>query len=154
MINTVFSLKTPFRSPSMRWILLTRDNYGCAQISYTYPPKILLTISPRPVQGKPPDGYCSIGVNGIIEDHGKFTLHFPSHPSSDPVHVPLDQQKGKCIHTWSAKVSVHMYSSVLARPLPKGTVPFGLLMCPLWSGLKAQCALCQPLHVYYFLATT
>ena len=39
------------------------------------------------------------------------------------------------------------HHSVLARPLPKGTVPFGLLMCPSWFGLKTQCALCQPLQL-------
>lgn len=63
--------------------------------SATYPPKILLTAFQRPVtvQGKPPADYCYIGVNGIIEEHGKFTLRFPSHPSSDPVHT-----KGKCFH--------------------------------------------------------
>ena len=68
--------------------------------SATYPPKILLTAFQRPVtvQGEPPDDYCLIGVNGTIEDHGKFTLRFPSHPSSDPVRVSTDQPKGECIH--------------------------------------------------------
>lgn len=68
--------------------------------STTYPPKILLTISRRPVtvQGKLPDDDCYIGVNGIIEDLGKFTLRFPSHPSYDQVHVARDQPKGKYIH--------------------------------------------------------
>lgn len=70
------------------------------QSSTTYPPKILLTISPRPVtaDGKPPDNNCYIGVNGITQDLGKFTLRFPSHPSCDPVHVPHDQPKGNYIH--------------------------------------------------------
>ena len=36
---------------------------------------------------------------------------------------------------------MYVHYSVLARPLPKGTVPFGLGMCPLWSGMKAKCAL-------------
>ena len=68
---------------------LPLSNFDYVQSSNTYPPKILLTVSPGPVmvQGKIPDDYCYIGVNGITEDFGKFTLHFPSHPSSD-------QQKG------------------------------------------------------------
>jgi len=68
--------------------------------SANYPPKILLTAFQRSVtvQGKPPDNYCVIGVNGTIEDHGKFILRFPSHPSSDPVRVATDQPKGECIH--------------------------------------------------------
>ena len=35
--------------------------------------------------------------------------------------------------------------AVLARPLPKDTVPFGLLMCPLWSGLKQIVPFASPL---------
>ena len=54
-----------------------------------------------------------------------------------------------------------LVGSVLARPLPKGTVPFypsflsrlGTRLCPLWSGLKAQCALGHPLHIDYFFCT-
>ena len=30
-------------------------------------------------------------------------------------------------------------TSVLTRPLPKGTMPFEILMCPLWSGLRTKC---------------
>ena len=37
------------------------------------------------------------------------------------------------------------HSVFLTRPQRKGTVPFGLLMCPLWSGLGGG-----PLHVDYF----
>jgi len=68
--------------------------------SATYPPKILLTVFQRPVtaQGELPDDHCFIRVNGTIEDHGEFTLRFPSHRSSDPVRVSTDQPKGKCIH--------------------------------------------------------
>lgn len=87
---------------------LPPENSSYAELSYTYPPKILLTVSPRQVQGKPPDDYCCIGVNGVTEDHGKFTLRFPSHPSSDPVHVPPAQPKGKCTQGQSAKVTVYI----------------------------------------------
>ena len=45
-----------------------------------------------------------------------------------------------------------LLSSVLARPLPKGTVPFGLLMCPSWSGLKARCH--SPDWLWLLFATT
>ena len=94
---------------SLDEIDLALSNPDYAQLSNTYPPKILLTVSHVPVQGKLPDDCCDIGVNGIIEDHAKFTLRFPSHPSSDPVHVPPDQPKGKCIHGHQnlACVNVH-----------------------------------------------
>ena len=80
--------------------------------STTYPPKILLTISPRPVtvQGKLPDDDGYIGVNGIIEDLGKFTLRFPSHPSYDQVHVAHDQPKGKYIHSHQSLICVTLHS--------------------------------------------
>jgi len=38
----------------------------------------------------------------------------------------------------------------LTRPLPEGTVPFGLLMCRLWSSLEAKYALANPLPFDYF----
>ena len=42
------------------------------------------------------------------------------------------------------------------RP-PESTVPFGLQMCPLWSGLEAKCALCPLIacsnHLKYFKAS-
>ena len=79
---------------------LALSNPDYAQLSNIYPPKILLTIShvPVTVQGQLPDDCCYIGVNGTTEGLVKFTLHFPSHPSSDPVHVPPDQPKCKWIN--------------------------------------------------------
>lgn len=90
---------------------LALSNPDYVQFSNTYPPKILLTVSARAVtvQGKLPDDCCYIGVNGIIEDLGKFTLRFPSHPSSDTVHVSPDQQKGKCIHGHQNLICVTMF---------------------------------------------
>ena len=52
---------------------------------------------------------------------------------------------------WSVKAcDVHL--SVLIRPLLKGTVPFGLLMCPLWSVLKTKLNVpyANPLTFDYF----
>ena len=40
---------------------------------------------------------------------------------------------------WEFEMSLtHKLISVLARPLPKGIVPFGIPMCPLWSGVKTK----------------
>ena len=42
---------------------------------------------------------------------------------------------------------VFLYQSHCA--LWASNVPFGLLMCPLWSGLKAKCSLCHPIGIEY-----
>jgi len=48
------------------------------------------------------------------------------------------------LHTTYIMLAVHYDHHTSARPLPKGTVPFGLLMCPFWTGNKAEWTLCQP----------
>lgn len=83
---------------------LALSNPDYVQQCSTYPPKILLTVSPLQLQGKPPDDCCYIGVNGVIEDLEWFTLRFPSHPFSDPVDEPRDQPKSEYIYGhWSTK---------------------------------------------------
>ena len=61
---------------------------------------------------------------------------------------PLEIEEVRFGTLWAMVCCVK--SSVLARPLLEGTVPFGLLMCPLWSGLEAKCALASPLPFDYF----
>lgn len=99
---------------SQAQVELAFSNPDYVQSSTTYPPKILLTISPKPVtvQGKPDDD-CYIGVNGIIEDLGKFTLRFPSHPSYNQVHVAHNQPEGKYIHGHQILICVTVYILLL-----------------------------------------
>jgi len=77
---------------------LALSNPDYVQLGNTFPPKILLTVFPLKVQENPPDDYCYIGVNGVIEDLGRFTLRFPSHPFSDPVDEPRGQPKSEYIY--------------------------------------------------------
>ena len=114
---------------SQEQIDLALSNPDYVHLSDTYPPRILLTVSPGPVtvRVKPPDNFCSIGVNGIIEeDLGKFTLRFPLHPSSDPVHVPPDHPKGKCIHGYQILdlcITVYILRIIIATDVVQHTMP-------------------------------
>ena len=67
-------------------------------------------------------------------------LQHPAGPTL-PLRIPClrlaQREQLHCCGGKSLCGSVHdVVVSVLAGPLPEGTVPVGLLMCPLWSGLK------------------
>ena len=72
------------------------------------------------------------------------------------VATPSKPQYSSPVHWFQTANSLHNLSqSVFSlRPLLKSTKPFGLLMCPLWSGLEPKYVLCQPFALSLLLATT
>ena len=99
---------------------------------------------PRPPLPPPPPGYRSVKPCGcfswhptqlVLMTHSNYYTCMWCQVLPTMVAASNGTAKGK------TKCS-QLHHSVLARPLLKGTVPFGLPMCPLWTGLKARCALC------------